>query len=611
MSISKLLFGEIALKKTLVTKDQVDECLEIQKKLKEMGITRTLGAVMHDKKYLSMVEIKEILREMTGTKDWNAIEGYEILGKLGKGGMGAVYKARHQKLNRIVALKVLPPELAADQEYLNRFMREAQAAAKLNHVNIVQALDVGESYGYHYFVMEYAEGKTVKDLIESQGVIPEETSLDIIEQIAQALEHASRNDLVHRDIKPSNIIVSSDGVAKLLDLGLAKSISEDQTITQTGVIMGTPFYLSPEQARSEELDPRSDLYSLGVTMFHMLTGQVPFNGNSAATILYKHIFQDPPKVKSLNPKVSPDTSALVWKMMAKTRDERHASPDDLCLTIHALREKLGYSIKSKSGNVGVGGTSASGRLTDSADAALDNTLADSQSEAPPKDVETVDEKTLGLGISGPQQKSPSQTSRTEPNTSPEARRRRDELVAEAAGRGARRPSALKPRALLAFGSGALAAGIAVLVAANVLHVPQRAPLSLAPGGVAEAALAHQAPSPAVGEGLHAVEALRAQNKLREAMDTLASLGTDAGRRGKALEAADEVALERARAGLVEAVKKRADELNADYDRAIAKGEDTDAIVASIKGLEVPSLVRLVEADRVRLEDEKKANAEGK
>ena len=173
MSISKLLFGEIALKKKLVTPEQVAECLEIQKKLKDMGISRTLGAVMHDKKYLTMVEIKEILREMTGTKDWNAIEGYEILGKLGKGGMGAVYKARHQKLNKIVALKVLPPELALDQEYLDRFLREARAAAKLNHVNIVQALDVGESYGYHYFVMEYAEGKTVKDLIEDKGTVDE------------------------------------------------------------------------------------------------------------------------------------------------------------------------------------------------------------------------------------------------------------------------------------------------------------------------------------------------------------------------------------------------------------------------------------------------------
>jgi len=341
MSISKLLFGEIALKKKLVTKEQVEECLEIQKKLKELGISKTLGAVMHDKKYLTMVEVKEILREMTGTKDWNAIEGYEILGKLGQGGMGSVYKARHQKLQKLVALKVLPPELAGDQDYLDRFLREARAAAKLNHPNIVQALDVGESYGYHYFVMEFVEGRTVKEMIEeARGPLPEVDSLKIIEQIADALVHAWKNEIVHRDIKPSNIIVNRDGVAKLCDLGLAKSIAEDSTITQSGVIMGTPFYLSPEQARSEDLDCRTDIYSLGVTLFHMVTGQVPFSGNSAATILYKHIFLDPPKPKTLNPGLSSATSNLVCRMMAKKKEDRPQDPQALLDEIRSILATL-------------------------------------------------------------------------------------------------------------------------------------------------------------------------------------------------------------------------------------------------------------------------------
>ncbi|GIW72185.1 MAG: hypothetical protein KatS3mg102_1727 [Planctomycetota bacterium] len=340
MSISKLLFGEIALKKKLVTKDQVEECLEIQKRLKEMGINKTLGAIMHDKKYLSMVEIKEILREMTGTKDWNAIEGYEILGKLGKGGMGSVYKARHTRLDKLVALKVLPPELAGDQEYLDRFMREAHAAAKLNHPHIVQALDVGESYGYHYFVMEYVEGRTVKEMIDEQGTLDELTSLRIIAQMAEALEHAWRNEIVHRDIKPSNIIVTRAGVAKLCDLGLAKTVDDDSTITQTGVIMGTPFYLSPEQARSEPLDCRSDIYSLGVTLFHMVTGQVPFTGNSAATILYKHIFLDPPNPKSLNPSLSDGTVKLLRRMLAKRKEDRFADPTELLAAVREVIAQL-------------------------------------------------------------------------------------------------------------------------------------------------------------------------------------------------------------------------------------------------------------------------------
>jgi len=344
MTLSKMLFGELALKKGLVTQEQIDECLVIQKKLKEMGITKTLGAVMHDKKYLSMVEIKEILREMTGTKDWNAIEGYHIHEKLGKGGMGSVYKALHTGLNKFVALKVLPPDLANDQEYLDRFWREARAAAQLNHPNIVQALDVGESFGYHYFVMEYVDGVTVKDLIDREGSIEEAKALHLAAQVCEALICAFRGEIIHRDIKPSNIIVSHRGVAKLCDLGLAKSVNEDSAITQTGVIMGTPFYLSPEQARNEELDCRSDLYSLGVTLFHMVCGRVPFTGNTAATILYKHIFMEAPKARSIKPGLSEATERVIDSMLQKDPDARPRDAlelrETLCAALAALAPEL-------------------------------------------------------------------------------------------------------------------------------------------------------------------------------------------------------------------------------------------------------------------------------
>ncbi|MHC4831523.1 MAG: protein kinase domain-containing protein [Planctomycetota bacterium] len=340
MSISKVPFGELALKRGLVTTDQVEECVEIQRKLKDMGINKTLGAVMHDKKYLSMVEIKEILREATGSKDWNAIEGYQIKSKLGKGGMGSVYKALHVKLQKFVALKVLPPDLANDQEYLDRFNREATAAAKLNHPNIVQALDVGKSLGYHYFVMEYVDGETVKDAIEKTKAIDEPTALHITAQTAQALIHAWRYDLIHRDIKPSNLILSKQGICKLCDLGLAKNVQEDVAITQTGVIMGTPFYLSPEQARNENLDIRSDIYSLGVTLFHMVTGQVPFTGNTAATILYKHIFMEPPRASTINPEVSEATSDLIAFMLMKSKDERPEDPEALYKAVSEVMEEV-------------------------------------------------------------------------------------------------------------------------------------------------------------------------------------------------------------------------------------------------------------------------------
>jgi eukaryotic-like serine/threonine-protein kinase len=615
MSISKMLFGEIALKKGLVTQEQVSECLEIQKKLKEMGITRTLGAVMHDKKYLSMVEIKEILREMTGTKDWNAIEGYEILGKLGKGGMGSVYKARHQKLNKIVALKVLPPELAADQEYLNRFMREAQAAAKLNHVNIVQALDVGESYGYHYFVMEYAEGKTVKDLIEAEGSIDEGTALDIVEQIGNALSHAAKNDLVHRDIKPSNIIVTSEGVAKLLDLGLAKSTTEDQTITQTGVIMGTPFYLSPEQARSEDLDTRSDIYSLGVTLFHMLTGQVPFSGNSAATILYKHIFQEPPKAKSLNPNVSAETSVLVARMMAKSRDDRPLDGETMGEEIRALRSKLGLASKMKQFERGTMSSSGSSGIMKK----LDNTLAssgtaDSSGSGSPasgvassNELPTMNQPAIDLAVSGPQTPA-TPDSRTEQITAPAdarsgARRKGDS--ARQAPTATFRPS-MSPRRLLAAASSSLVAvGAIALIGLNVLSVP-RPQAAEALTDVTAALIAEERVSPAIEAALAEVKALEAEGRYGEAVAKLVALTQGVSRSKRALDAADEVAISMARKRLTTGVKTKAAELSAEYDQAILQGGDSDAVIVKLKKLDVPALLRLIEADRARLEQARDA-----
>jgi serine/threonine-protein kinase len=628
MSISKLLFGEIALKKGLVSKEQVEECLEIQKKLKDMGISRTLGAVMHDKKYLTMVEIKEILREMTGTKDWNAIEGYEILGKLGKGGMGAVYKARHQKLNKIVALKVLPPELAGDQEYLDRFLREARAAAKLNHVNIVQALDVGESYGYHYFVMEYAEGKTIKDMIEDRGTLDEGDTLDYAEQVASALAHAAKNDLVHRDIKPSNIIVTPDGVAKLLDLGLAKSVTEDQTITQTGVIMGTPFYLSPEQARSEDLDTRSDLYSLGVTMFHMLTGQVPFNGNSAATILYKHIFQEPPKVRSLNPKVSAPVSEFVARLMAKSKDDRPASGDAMVEEIAAVREKAGLQRKTRGPAArgvsgahpavstgtppeGVSGPSVPPRGIDAP--SLDSSLAESAAAtgATPSTSQsmTAPQAAMELDISGPQREA-TREGRTEAIGAGKRKAAEEapKTLADLKAPKVPRPARPLTRPLVMAGSAAYIAVAGWFIYQGGVVTP---PLVEASGAEGARALAVEAPAQKpVADELKRIEGLQTAQKFGEAADALSALGTAPPKGAGKLTVADEVEVDRARRGLVDQIVNRAEGLSKEYDKARLANQDAEAIVKQVKALDLGAAERTVLEEKKALEAEQRSAGGG-
>jgi serine/threonine-protein kinase len=334
-----LMFGEIAVEQGLLTQAQVDECVAIQKQMRERRMSKTLGAICHDKGYLTLVQINKIMEQVEDTRRRHSIEGYEIVSKLGKGGMGAVYLARQLSLGKLVAVKILPPKLASNEDYLKRFRREAVATAKLNHPNIVAAYDVGESNGYNYFVMEYVEGETVKDLLERTGIIEEARALEIVTQIADALSHAWQHEIVHRDIKPANIMINKQGQAKLCDLGLAIDRKEDQSITRSGVIMGTPYYLSPEQARSEELDIRSDIYSLGATLFHMATGAVPYEGDTPAVILTKHLSEPPPDPLARNPLLSKGICYIIAKMMAKDREARYQTPDELLADLRELRER--------------------------------------------------------------------------------------------------------------------------------------------------------------------------------------------------------------------------------------------------------------------------------
>jgi len=266
------------------------------------------------------------------------IPGYQLLEKLGQGAMGTVYKARQTSMNRLVAIKMLHPRWAGNPEYLKRFTREAHLAAKLSHNNIVQAIDVGAAGSFHYFVMEYVSGTTIKDELEAGKIYEEKEAIDIILQIAQAVQHAWRRGLIHRDIKPANIILTLDGIAKLSDLGVAREAADAALArAEKGITIGTPYYISPEQARGQEdIDVRSDMYSLGATLYHMVTGQPPFPGPGVQEVLLAHLKQELTPPDHLNLKLSSGLGEVVEVMMAKDREQRYRSPDDLIMDLEYL-----------------------------------------------------------------------------------------------------------------------------------------------------------------------------------------------------------------------------------------------------------------------------------
>ena len=266
------------------------------------------------------------------------IPGYQLLEKLGQGSMGSVYKARQISMNRLVAVKVLLPRLAANPEFLQRLTGEAHLAAKLSHNNIVQAIDVGSAGNIHYFVMEYVEGTTLKQELESAKKYTEKEAIEIVLQIAQALRHGHRRGLVHRDIKPANIIMTAERIAKLADLGMAREMA-DQTRARAekGMTIGTPFYIAPEQIHGQEdIDVRADVYSLGATFYHLVTGQPPFPGNKVDAVLKSHLEDELIPPDHLNLSLSAGLGEVVEFMMAKDRRQRYRTPDDLILDLECL-----------------------------------------------------------------------------------------------------------------------------------------------------------------------------------------------------------------------------------------------------------------------------------
>ena len=253
---------------------------------------------------------------------------YAILEKAGNGGMATVYRAKDNVLNRFVAVKVLKDEYTTDSEFIRRFNAEAQAAAGLTHPNIVSVYDVGQEDNIYFIVMELIQGKTLKEIINQDGSLPWKWSVNIAVQIASALETAHKNNIVHRDVKPHNIIITEDGVAKVTDFGIAKAVS-NATITAFGTTIGSVHYFSPEHAKGGFTDAKSDLYSLGVVMYEMLTGKVPFDADTPVSIALKHMQERPVEPRKINPSIPYAVNQIIMKAMQKDPDQRYQSATEM------------------------------------------------------------------------------------------------------------------------------------------------------------------------------------------------------------------------------------------------------------------------------------------
>jgi serine/threonine-protein kinase len=257
---------------------------------------------------------------------------YELHRRLGRGGMAEVYLARDQMLDRAVAVKVLFPALATDPGFVERFRREAQSAAGLNHPNIVSVYDWGEANGTYFIVMEYVEGESLAELIQAEGRLHPDRAAEIASDMASALGYAHRNGgVIHRDVKPGNVLLTRDGTVKVADFGIARAISDssEQNLTKTGSVMGTATYFSPEQARGASVDPRSDVYSLGCVLYEMVIGHPPFSGENAVAIAYKHVQEAPVPPRRIDPALPETLEAIILKCLAKNPANRYPSAQDM------------------------------------------------------------------------------------------------------------------------------------------------------------------------------------------------------------------------------------------------------------------------------------------
>ncbi len=335
--------ARLVIERQFVTPEEVRSATHQQKRLSSTGRKRPITEILVDLGFLTRTQLQRLqgANEDSGGRPAQQLPGFQILNKCGAGAMAVVYRAKQLSLDRIVAVKVLPKRLSKNQEFVERFYREGRAAAQLNHTNIVQAIDVAEANGFHYFVMEYVEGCTVYDEIADGKVYSEAEALDIITQITRALLHAHERGFIHRDVKPKNIMLTAeDRVAKLADMGLARETADRQSaVAEAGRAYGTPYYIAPEQIRGEvDIDHRADLYSLGATFYHLVTGRVPFEGPTPSAVMHKHLKEPLVPPDHLNTSLTSGCGAMIEMLLAKDRDDRYLSARELLADLELLAQ---------------------------------------------------------------------------------------------------------------------------------------------------------------------------------------------------------------------------------------------------------------------------------
>ncbi|HLX61053.1 MAG TPA: serine/threonine-protein kinase [Planctomycetota bacterium] len=343
-------FEELAIENGLVTETQVQECIAAQGPPGGDGTqTNTIETIMLAKGFMNEDQVRAIktalgrLQRDEEKGDALRIGNYEIIGKIGDGGLGTVYKARQISMSRDVALKVLHKKWLSDEEFKKRFLLEARLAGRLSHQNLIQVYDVGRDRGVYYFSMEFIDGETVEDMIDRVGPLDVPVAMDITIQIMHSIHYIKQWDIVHRDIKPGNMMMTRKGQVKLGDFGFVKS-KLDPVISTEGEVLGTPDYISPEQAMgADNIDWRSDQYSLGCSLYHMLTGKPPYEG-SGSSVMRQHIKAELPDPRTINPKIPDPVMTILERMMAKNPADRFQDAAHLIEDLELV--KMGQSPSS-------------------------------------------------------------------------------------------------------------------------------------------------------------------------------------------------------------------------------------------------------------------------